>query len=134
MLLRKKFLIVILSIILSSLILSFPILLKDKNQPAKLITSNLDEFNPKSEQERWQKRLNEVSPDTAYHEFKIEYHYKTPEIQHKAAHLFGGVLYQKAGIEGITVCDPQYAFGCYHSFFSKAIIDKGINVLIQLDQ
>lgn len=54
--------------------------------------------------------------------------------QHSVAHIFGEVLYREQGLSGITVCDGSLGFGCYHSFFSKAIGERGKAIVAELDR
>lgn len=83
---------------------------------------------------KWSAEIDKLGPDKAYQEFKQAYRQDNPGIQHNAAHIFGNLLYEKIGYKGIVVCDSSFAFGCYHSFFSSAISDKGIGILKTLDQ
>jgi len=53
---------------------------------------------------------------------------------HAAFHIFGEVLYEKAGIAGISSCDDYAGFGCYHGLFTKAVSEKGIEVALDFDK
>lgn len=69
----------------------------------------------------------------AFEKFK-ELNAGTDEIaQHNAAHIFGEMLYEKSGIEGFSVCDAAFGFGCFHSFIGRAVADKGDSVVKTLD-
>ncbi len=46
----------------------------------------------------------------------------------------GTLLYQKEGIEGLSVCDNSFGFGCYHQFFVEAIGGYGVEVIPELDR
>lgn len=39
---------------------------------------------------------------------------------HDLAHLVGKLLYEGKGIEGISICTPTFAFGCYHGLLDAA--------------
>ncbi|MBI4037137.1 hypothetical protein HY385_01820, partial [Candidatus Daviesbacteria bacterium] len=39
---------------------------------------------------------------------------------HDLAHLAGSLIYKDQGFSGITICSPQFAFGCYHGFLDEA--------------
>lgn len=39
---------------------------------------------------------------------------------HDQAHLAGSLLYKKQGFNGIAVCSPEFAFGCFHGFLDEA--------------
>src|SRR5688572_19501796 len=56
-----------------------------------------------------------------------------PSKQHRVAHIFGELLYKKEGLQGIVVCDSNFAFGCYHSFFGSAIAQNGESIVKELD-
>lgn len=53
---------------------------------------------------------------------------------HTQAHLFGEVLYEVEGLDGIGTCDDRLRFGCYHSFFGLAIYEQGVEILPTLDE
>lgn len=82
----------------------------------------------------WSKMIDELGPTQTYADFKENSRQKDSGSQHVLAHIFGALLYQKAGIDGIATCDAEFAFGCYHSFFGGAIADKGQAVVVSLDQ
>jgi hypothetical protein len=48
---------------------------------------------------------------------------------HEQAHAFGEALYLVEGLSGLQYCDSSFEFGCYHSFFGVAVLEKGIGVL-----
>lgn len=73
----------------------------------------------------WELRMREVGPAEAYEEFKKGYADAPFEDQHGNAHLIGDLLYRIAGIDGLSVCDESFAFGCYHSFFGAFLADHG---------
>ncbi len=54
--------------------------------------------------------------------------------QHTVAHIFGELLYRENGLSGITVCDSSFGFGCYHSFFGKAVSEGGEGIVPELDR
>lgn len=39
---------------------------------------------------------------------------------HDQAHLAGSLIFKQKGFEGIAVCSPEFAFGCYHGFLDEA--------------
>lgn len=86
------------------------------------------------ERERLSRRFDEVGGVRMYVELKGKYGASSFDVQHTIAHVFGEMLYEKMGIEGVSVCDGSFAFGCYHSFFGKAISEKGMAVVRDLDQ
>ncbi len=104
---------------------------KLKSEPVPAVLSNSAIV---SERERWSKIIDAVGPEQAYSDFKSEYMNENFGKQHLAAHIMGTLLYQKEGIAGQAVCDSTFSFGCYHSFFSKALTDKGLSIIPKLNQ
>lgn len=80
------------------------------------------------------KTIDQLGPTQTYTHFKENVRLQDSGSQHVLAHIFGALLYEKAGIDGIGTCDAEFAFGCYHSFFGGAIADKGRAVVTSLDQ
>lgn len=39
---------------------------------------------------------------------------------HDLAHFTGGLIYDHSGWDGLSLCTPKFAFGCYHGFLDKA--------------
>ncbi|MEX2008006.1 MAG: hypothetical protein WD850_00705 [Candidatus Spechtbacterales bacterium] len=81
----------------------------------------------------WAERIDTIGPEDAYEEFKHAYQQESYARQHTLAHIFGRVLYEKAGIEGFAICDSAFAFGCYHSFFGTSIKADGMSIVKELD-
>ena len=50
--------------------------------------------------------------------------YKTPEgvvgNPHDLAHLTGQLIFKKHGFDGLSICTPVFAFGCYHGLMEVA--------------
>jgi len=40
--------------------------------------------------------------------------------EHFIAHQMGELIYNKTGFPGLTICTPDFGFGCYHGFLDKA--------------
>lgn len=87
-----------------------------------------------AEQEHWRERINSLGADAAYEAFKADNESTPYGMQHAKAHLFGDVLYQVEGVAGVSTCDTAFAFGCYHSFFGRAIATEGLGVIHELDR
>jgi hypothetical protein len=83
--------------------------------------------------EFWKQVIKQVGGVEAYKLFGEKNDKKTINVVHDLAHSFGEALYKTEGIDGVTVCDSNYAFGCYHSFFGWALIDNGIDIISDLD-
>jgi hypothetical protein len=82
----------------------------------------------------WKKEIDKVGTEKAYEAFKLETNGKEFGIAHTLSHIMGELIYEKEGIKGIVVCDASFAFGCYHSFFGRAITDGGVESVFALDQ
>jgi hypothetical protein len=76
--------------------------------------------------------IEEDGAQTAYAAF-LEAVPSVPIDTHTQAHIFGEALYSVEGLSGIEVCDDSLRFGCYHSFFGRAIYEQGIGILPELD-
>ena len=82
----------------------------------------------------WQSVIANRGGEQAYKIFGEAYGDDGKNQQHAMAHLFGEALYKELGIDGIVVCDDSYSFGCYHAFFGWALVDKGLDIITELDQ
>ncbi len=93
-------------------------------------------FDTRLEAERWSKRIDEVGAKGAYQEFGAIYNSNDINAQHVAIHFFGDLLYKKEGTQGLTVCEEALGFGssCYHSFVLRAVSEKGLAGLKELDR
>lgn len=43
---------------------------------------------------------------------------------HDLAHFVGGLIYEQEGVNGLSVCNPTFAFGCFHGFTEAAFTEK----------
>lgn len=84
--------------------------------------------------EYWLDVIKEEGGKSAYEKFATTYQTLRNGAQHEKAHIFGEALYKVEGVPGVAVCDSRFAFGCYHSFFGWALIDKGLDTIKELDQ
>jgi len=75
---------------------------------------------------------NNSSAD-AYGRLKEKYDAVDQPSQHNAAHIFGEFLYAHEGLDGFSVCDGAFGFGCYHTFIAAAIAEHGEGVIATLD-
>jgi len=84
----------------------------------------------------WEKKILELGGKEAYQVLKqnLAIEDMSQGKKHMVAHDFGEALYRVLGVDGVAVCDNDFAFGCYHSFFGWAILDKGLTILPELDQ
>ena len=103
-----------------------------------VVSSRLSEIGEEKaleeEKTKWSARTDAVGASQAYKEFLEVYKDEHFGIQHTFAHMMGQMLFEKLGLDGLTVCDSTFAFGCYHSFFGQALISYGVSVVKQLDE
>jgi len=85
------------------------------------------------ERERWSRHMDAAGAERAYEDFKEAYRREHFNDQHLAAHILGELLYEKIGSKGIAVCDSTFSFGCYHSFFGRALSNEGAGIIKALD-
>jgi hypothetical protein len=85
-------------------------------------------------QKEWFKKMDVVGSSKTYSEFKEKVSHYPFSQQHNMAHMIGDVLYAHEGLKGVTICDPSFAFGCYHSFFARSIKANGLSVIYKLDR
>lgn len=43
---------------------------------------------------------------------------------HDLAHFVGSLIYQREGVNGLHICDPSFAFGCFHGFTEAAFTER----------
>ena len=86
------------------------------------------------ERKFWPVKIDEAGAAIAYEEFKNAFKPYDFGIQHSALHVFGEALYESEGIAGVAICDSTFSFGCYHSFFLKALSEHGKNVVLDMDR
>lgn len=80
-----------------------------------------------------EKNIEDMGGREAYQTFKQQYENVPFDAQHSASHLFGESLFHSLGLPGISVCDSDFSFGCYHGFFTKAVSEQGLVVVSDLD-
>src|SRR3989344_1322501 len=86
------------------------------------------------EQSYWHSRIIAVGGGSAYTEFGTAVAPLSVQDQHTAAHAFGGALFDVEGEKGLSVCDSNFNFGCYHEFLGRSISTLGLSVVTSLNQ
>jgi hypothetical protein len=81
----------------------------------------------------WTGRIEAINAQQAYDEFKLYYVHLDSGEKHEVAHYFGGVLYESVGLEGISVCDDDFSYGCFHELITFSILDHGTGILTELN-
>lgn len=87
-----------------------------------------------AERQFWQERVATTGAARAYGEFKAAYADADFDRQHIAAHLWGNLLFDTTGLDGVGICDSTFKFGCYHGFFTAAIGNRDIGILPELER
>ena len=90
--------------------------------------------NPLNTRNYWLAQINDLGAAKAYEKFKETYAEENFGTQHSLAHVIGELIYEKEGIPGLAICDATFAFGCYHSFFGRALSEQGLEVIPELDK
>lgn len=90
--------------------------------------------NPVAQQAYWEKKIEALGPKGAYEAFAEAMASKDPGVQHADAHAFGAALFVRAGVSGLSTCDAQFNFGCFHEFLGRAISSLGLSKVNDLNQ
>lgn len=85
-------------------------------------------------QKYWEQLIGERGAKTAYLNFNQTYQDVSTSEGHTAAHLFGGALFHEVGIDGISICETTFSFGCFHEFIGQALLQEGLSVLTKLNE
>ena len=59
--------------------------------------------------------------------------YQENNNRHTVAHIYGELLYELRGADGLAFCDDTFSYGCYHAFFGQVLSREGLDVLPKLD-
>lgn len=95
-------------------------------------TGNMSEIaltassDPHVAQEQVERLFRERQPIQAYHSF-VELYAKSDNLNltHNLAHWVGEYFYKHLGVEGVSICDEQFNYGCYHGFYGRAFSQEG---------
>jgi len=71
--------------------------------------------------------------ETAYSEYLTAGNALSYDASHQLAHIVGQILYEKLGVQGISHCSADFAYGCYHGFAGEALYAAGLNSILQLE-
>jgi hypothetical protein len=92
------------------------------------------EYDFTQEKKRLSGMFNSDGSKKTYDYFKTTYQSFPMEQVHNLAHWVGNEIYLREGLEGIALCDQAYNWGCYHGLLGKAISDKGMKILVQVEE
>jgi len=82
----------------------------------------------------WKLRIEQIGGNAAYKELERSVQRLEESQKHLQAHLFGGAIYAAEGLQGLSTCDTQFSYGCFHEFLGRAISDLGIEAVKDLNQ
>jgi hypothetical protein len=109
-----------------------PEIQKNDNRKTDDPLSVLWSGNYTKERAHWKQEIDKLGTEKAYELFKKDAGGKEFGVAHTLSHIFGELIYDKEGVKGVAFCDGSFSFGCYHSFFGKAISENGIDVVPKL--
>ncbi len=89
--------------------------------------------DPKGFKTYWQERIDALGGEAAYPLLLKTYASTTPYAQHRIAHTFSGLVYEKEGAKAISMCDDSFGYGCFHEFAIRIIGARGISALQELE-
>lgn len=93
----------------------------------------LEANNPSSELDNLKQMAQTQGLEAAWQYLIKNYSNSTSKNAHDLAHFLGGLIYQKKGLDGVSICDGSFAFGCFHGFAEKAFV-KDLSQLSQLEK
>lgn len=79
-------------------------------------------------------RLQKESSIDIYNEVKRELELYDQATRHRAGHIFGQVLYESEGFEGIVICDQDLHYGCYHGLISQTVTHEKVDSIKRIDK
>lgn len=99
--------------------------------PPSFVFAQSDSFD--MQRAHWESRVRAVGGVEAYEEFSRFALQNATGVQHQLAHAFGEGLYTVEGEHGVSVCDSQFSYGCFHVMLGKAIHTHGLAEINKLD-
>ena len=84
--------------------------------------------------EYWRSRIEQVGQVDAYGELLVAAKDISISQAHVLAHSFGEALFLEESISGISTCDDQLIWGCYHQFVGTALTEFGTSIVKDLDE
>lgn len=91
-----------------------------------MYTVNPGDYDAASDRAYWIGAINKKGAVDAYASF-VDENTKTPSVgvRHIRAHVIGDALFETQGIEGISICDSSFGFGCFHGLFTVGFASQG---------
>lgn len=82
---------------------------------------------------RTQESLRRVGATNTYALMKKLFATEIPSHSiHSVMHIVGEELYTFYGLSGVRTCDDAFLFACYHGFFTRALSERGLSIMDQL--
>ncbi|HEY5601014.1 MAG TPA: hypothetical protein VIK81_02900 [Patescibacteria group bacterium] len=128
---KRKNIILFTAILLAIILSATLFFLKIPNEPPK---SN----NSLEIQKQIVNSIDKYGLEQAYQKAAEEYKakplsYKNMEDGHIYFHVFGEVIFEQKGLDGINFCDETFVLnGCYHGFILKAVSKIGLPVINEI--
>ncbi len=101
--------------------------------PAEALPIAMDSGSPNAAMDM-HAALRDLGPDAAYRKLLGATASSTESIKHLNGHLFGGALYDVAGLPGFSACGMELNGGCLHEFVARAIQDSGLPIIGTLSE
>lgn len=106
---------------------------KNKNIDSGIDPEILAEFKNLKEDEKYawlENRAKTESPKSAWQYVKVVYETPNGVIgnPHDMAHLVGRLIYTDEGFDGLKICEPVFAFGCFHGLMEAALSKNRSNL------
>lgn len=128
---KKNYLLLSIFIISLIIVSSIPFIENRLNYSSKSTDNKTSLQNARDTafNEKWKSIISNKGAKKAYEDFKTE-NLKTPlGTQHDMAHLFGMLLYDTLGLDGLSICDTTFTYACYHSLVASALDKEGLSIL-----
>ncbi len=77
--------------------------------------------------------LKDFGPEKTYRLVFSVFGDSMPLEGHRWAHILGELYYEKYGVKGMSFCELNLSFGCYHGFFTEAIPKEGGKFISRAD-
>ncbi|MBI2108555.1 MAG: hypothetical protein HYT93_00035 [Parcubacteria group bacterium] len=85
------------------------------------------------EKEYWKRQIETTGAKNAYEKLGNVLKESSALTQHIKSHIFGEVLYEQEGIDGLAICDRRFQNGCFHEVVERVIKEHGVDILKNLD-
>lgn len=94
-------------------------------------------YDAQKELKKLQEIIKKDGINKAYQDFAKNFPYISPKERHSSLsllHWLGGEIYRQEGLKGVVICDDAYDWACIHGFINTAIVDRGIDIVMELEK